>query len=350
MTTYSTVIATRNRPEALALSLPLHLAQSRLPERIIVVDGSDDPSANAALVARVAATSPIPLSHQPSPPGASLQRNAGIDQVTSDVTFLPDDDSLVLPGALDAMMRIYDRDAAGRIGGVAATETRRRPSDPGARAAPEAAPAYRMRRSDRLKALIAPTRARIEDRLVPDPMKLAAHRLMARLPAPEPWLAEEDAARVEWMTGFRMSFRTPVIRAVGFNEGLGRYALFEDVDAGLGVLRTHALVTTSRALIYHHKAPEDRAGGRQLGALHVLNRAYVTLRHAPLDGRLRAAILRHARYKALQYRLEPGDFGRDRFAGAQAAIAALPELMAAAPGALDAAYLRLRPAVLAGEA
>lgn len=36
---------------------------------------------------------------------------------------------------------------------------------------------------------------------------------------------------VEWTAGFLMSFRTEVIRQVGFDEALSRYSLFEDIDA-----------------------------------------------------------------------------------------------------------------------
>lgn len=343
MTTFTTVIVTRNRPDALALSLPLHLAQARRPERILVIDSSDDPSANQALVGRLAATAPMPVEHQTAPAGMTIQRNIGLAQVETDVVFFPDDDSLVHPGATEAIMRVYDRDAAGRLGGVAGLETRRRPD----MAEP---PAYAMRRSDRLKAVIKPLRTQAEDRLFPDPMKVAARRRMDRLPPPEPWLAEEGAVPVEWMTGFRMSFRTDLLRAVRFNEKLGRYALFEDVDAGLGVLRSHLLVTTSKALIYHHKAPENRTGGRQMGAIQVLNRAYVTCRHAEMDAGLRGIVRRHARLRTAQFRLDRSPFGRERHAGARAALRALPELLDAPPEDLDATYLRLRQACLAGPA
>lgn len=341
MTTYSTVIATRNRPAALSLSLPLQLAQSHLPERIVVVDGSDDPSETRALVDRLAAGSPVPLVHLATEPGAARQRNLGLAHVSSDVTVFPDDDSLVHPGALAAMMRVYDLDEAGRIGGVCGTETRHPP--PGVLDG-EATP-YEQRRSDRLKARVARVRVRLEDRLVPDPMKLAAHRLMRRLPPPEPWLAREGVERVEWMTGFRMSFRTASLRA-GFNEALGRYALFEDVDAGLGVLaRGQALVAARDALVYHHKSPERRSGGRELGVMHVLNRAYVTCRTGLVDARLRGALRRHARFKAFQYGLGAATaFERERLAGARAAARVIDELCDAAPDAVNATYLRLRAA------
>ncbi|MGF6862350.1 hypothetical protein ABIE69_002936 [Rhodobacteraceae bacterium MBR-64] len=48
--TFDTVIATRNRPEALALSIPLILGQSRQPEKLIVIDSSDDHHAVKSVV------------------------------------------------------------------------------------------------------------------------------------------------------------------------------------------------------------------------------------------------------------------------------------------------------------
>jgi glycosyltransferase involved in cell wall biosynthesis len=342
-TSFSTVIVTRNRPAALALSLPLLLTQSRLPERILVVDSSDDMSANRALVAQAAARAPMPVEHLASAAGMTLQRNVGLARIDSDVVVFPDDDSLVHPGALAAMMRLYDLDTDRRIGGVCAAETPLPPEG-----ALDGAPgAYAKRGSDRLRGRLAARRMRFENRFFPDPMKLAARRLQDRLP-PLPWLAAENAVRVEWMTGFRMSFRTEIVRRVGFNENLGRYALYEDVDAGLGVLRGgHDLVAALDARIYHHKAPENRAAGRQMGVITILNRAYVTLRSGAADADILAALTRQARFRILEFRLGArGAYGRDRLAGARAAYRLLPELIASPPGRLDATYLRLRQSCL----
>lgn len=347
-TSFSTVIVTRNRPAALALSLPLLLTQSRLPERILVVDSSEDMVANRALVDRAAATSPVPIEHLASAAGMTLQRNVGLTRIESDVVFFPDDDSLVHPEALARMMRIYDLDTGHHIGGVCAAETTIPPE--GALAGPEdgQTEVYRKRGIDRLRARIAGRRMRLENRFFPDPMKLAARRLQADLPPPEPWLTAENAVRVEWMTGFRMSFRVDVIRKVGFNENLGRYALYEDVDAALGVLRIgYSLVAAKDARIYHHKAPENRAGGWQMGVINILNRAYVTLRSGATDAHVLAALKRQAQFRIFEFRLgAKGPYGQARLAGARAACRLLPDLIASPPDDLDATYLRLRQALL----
>lgn len=338
-TGYATIIVTRNRADALALSLPLMLTQSRLPQEVLVIDSSDDPAANIALVDRLATTTTVPLRHIASPPGMTVQRNIGLAQITAPVVFFPDDDSLVLPGALAAMMRIYDLDTGGIIGGVCSAEAKSPPEGVlGTSSAP-----YSMTWSDRLKARIARSRYALEARFFRDPFQSCAEKKYARLPAAPAWLGAETAILVPWMTGFRMSFRTDLIRRTGFDENLGRYALFEDTDACFGILQSHLLVGARTAQIYHHKAPMRRAGGRALGAMQILNRAYVLARAGDVDAALIAQTRRFARYKIAQYRMAArGDFGRDRLAGARAAYDAMPAIFTASPADLTAVYLALR--------
>lgn len=344
---FSTIIVTRNRPDALALSLPLHLAQSRLPERILVVDSSDDLSTNRAMIERLASATNVSIEHQASPAGMTLQRNIGLAQISSDVVFFPDDDSLVHPEALAGMMRIYDRDTHKKIGGVCAAEAKFAPKD----AFVESGVAAHGHKTSSLRARISPLRTKLEDRFFPDPMKLVARRLQESLPLAEDWLTGENAIWVEWMTGFRMSFRTEVIKKIGFNERLGRYALYEDIDAGLGVLASgSSLVAAKDAKIYHHKAPERRTEGRKMGVINILNRAYVVLRSSIVDESIRESILRHARFRVAQFAIGfKSGYGRERFSGARAALRVLPEMINTRPHQLDETYLMLRQSCLAAE-
>ncbi len=55
--------------------------------------------------------------------GSSTQRNAGLARVASPVVFFPDDDALWFPGFSSAVMRIYERDTDGLIGGVGGDES-----------------------------------------------------------------------------------------------------------------------------------------------------------------------------------------------------------------------------------
>ena len=126
---YSVVVATRNRLDALKLSLPLLLAQTRPPLEIIVVDSTDAPEPIRGIVEEVARTTAIPVSYLHSAPGTSLQRNLGLARASGEVTLFPDDDSMLFPDAMERVMRIYERDAAGLVGGVCASEIARPPPE-----------------------------------------------------------------------------------------------------------------------------------------------------------------------------------------------------------------------------
>lgn len=342
---YSIVIVTRNRPEALALSLPLFLKQSRIPAIIYVIDSSDNPSKNIDLIEWLASEAPIPLRHQISPPGMTIQRNIGLSMVETPVVMFPDDDSLAYPDALEAMMRVYDLDTEGRVGGVCSAEARYPPE--GALDQTQT-PAYSMTLADRIKARIARIRYAAEGRAFRDPFSLAAERAYAAqgmaLNAPAPsWLKSENAILVPWMTGFRMSFRTELIKRRGFDENLGRYALGEDIDASFSILRSHLIVGARDAQIYHHKAPNRRANGRALGAMHILNRAYILCRADQTDIDIRHVFYRFSYYKIAQYIAGcSSSFGRERLAGALAAFRLAPMLFEATPETLASCYLELR--------
>ena len=337
---YTTVIVTRHRPEALALSLPLILGQSHPPARTLVVDSSDDPSENQAIVAANRAASGQHVDHMASPPGMTVQRNVGLAKVDTPIVFFPDDDSLLHPGTMAEIMQAYAQDTEGLVGGVCAAEALTPPDG----ALSDAK--YAMSLGDRLRKPIAATRFWVERKLAPEPFLLAARRLMAERRYPD-WVDGETIVPVEWMTGFRMSFRTDLIRAQGFDETLGRYAQFEDTDASLKILKSHALIGVRRAQIYHYKAPARRSGGFTMGAIQILNRAYLLARHAVgqegIEDRLSRQLRTFSAYKCLQYRFGArSEFGRDRLAGAQAAMGYLDQLARGGAEAAPKTYLAAR--------
>ena len=190
-------------------------------------------------------------------------------------------------------------------------------------------------------------RSRLKARFVADPFADLAGRKDEALRRPD-WLERSEGHLVPHMTGFRMSFRTGLIRRLRFDEGLGRYALFEDADALLRVLDTHCLVAAAKARIYHHKVPGRRDAERAFGAMHVLNRGYVLAKHQPLGARLTAETYLFCLYKMLGYGLGMNSSsGRDRLGGAAAAYRMLPRLFRAAPDELASVYQQLRARCIA---
>jgi glycosyltransferase involved in cell wall biosynthesis len=340
---YSCVIVTRNRHDALRLSLPAMLRQTRLPLEIFVVDSSDDKDATRAILDDLRTTSPVPMTYVDSPPGMTVQRNIGLGLVSGEVVLFPDDDSLLYPNAMVHIMRVYERDREGLIGGVCAAEAHEAHETAGlGGSAAGAAKPYARKRSDALALVMMPLRRKFEARFLPDPFLTLADVKYRSLTKPG-WLAEENAILVPYMTGFRMSYRTEVIRRLRFDEGLGRYALFEDIDASLRVLDTHCLAAASDAWIYHHKAPERRDGGQAMGAMHILNRAYVLTKDRTADSKAWAMICgearRYAGYKTWLYRLraKPG-FPRDRLRGAELASKGQQEILTAPSDRLAEVY------------
>lgn len=337
---FDAVIATRNRPDALALSLPLLIGQSCPPARIIIVDASDDEAAVDRVVADVVGRTGYPIRLERGPRGSSHQRNAGLALVTAPVVFFPDDDSLCHPGTTEAIMRIYERDGDGAIAGVCGTDTALPP--PGL----DLGAAYAMSSEHRAKARRMILRHRIESAMTDlNPFLMLGRALQKRRPAPG-WIAEANAAPVEWMTGYRMSFRTEVIRACRFEEAFAGYGLYEDIDASFSAARRGALVGAHGAQIYHHRFPAGRPDRFAFAAMTMVNRGYVIAKQSA-GGWMTEAEMREIRRKTRNYgRLRmaalvpklrsPG--AREDFRGTRAGLARIGRLFAASPADLPATY------------
>lgn len=315
---YDAVVATRNRPEALTLSLPHLLRQSCPPKRLIVVDASDDHLPTLRAVKAATADWDGEVIIERAPAGLPQQRNRGLTHVTAQVVMFPDDDSWLMPGAAQAMMAVYERDEDCLISAVCAAEALH-PEDGMMSEA-----SYEMTSHHRQEARWRRLRHKLERRVtLLKPAILLGQILNARHTLPH-WCAEMDVVAVPYMTGFRMSFRTAAIRTNGFDEALVEYAVDEDIDASFTAMRSGSVVAARQAQIYHHRCPGGRGNMYARGRMEVLNRAYVLLKHA--TGPLGSASLtnaiwrRHLLFTAVKLLLSLGRVGtasgRARFAGA----------------------------------
>lgn len=286
--TYTIVIATRNRPEALKISIPLMLAQSRKAAQIIIADSSDDPSQNQNLATELSQSATVPVIHVTVPKGTSAQRNIGLDMVTTPIVALPDDDSLMRIDAMERIMAIYERDTEEQIGGVGGFELRYPDKD----MLPEGEnSAWTTNETEKVRRRFFRLRNLWEQRIVTDPLKLRGRRRITERGTPD-WLASMNSVPVEWITGFRMTYRTEIVRKHRFSEELGQYALYEDIDMSLRVMQEKLVVACLDAGIYHHRWPSSRANGRAIGAMHMLNRAFVLVKHGETTASERWAMWR----------------------------------------------------------
>ncbi len=341
---YEIVVATRNRPEALALSIPRFLRQTAAPARIIVVDSSDDPSGPRRAVEEAARGAPVEVTFIEGPRGASRQRNVGVELVRAGIVMFPDDDSLWATDTAEEFLRVYDLDTAGAVGAVCGLPV---VGFDAIDATAAAGGRYRISTGDVLDVKVARYRRHLAARTLPEPFVVLGKSFHARWTLP-PWCAEHDVVPVEWMTGFRMSFRTDAIRAAPFDENLSSYSLFEDACASFAVMASGRMVLAARkARVYHHRFPGKRGNGRTLGALQILNRAYAVALHSPPGHPARQALHPFSKGKCRSYLVRAfSRFGLDRYLGALAATREVPRL-AEVPqaGALEA-YLAARRRVV----
>lgn len=344
---YDIVMATRNRPAAVALSLPLILRQTRPPARIIVVDSSDDPAPIEALAREAGAAGICPVEFLASAPGLTLQRNRGLAASGAEIVVFPDDDSLLYPDAAERMLEIYEADTGGRVAAVCAAPAARPPGDAGLDLGRHAAES-----TGPLRRAAAGLRQRLKEHLAAaNPFLAVGGRLNARHGDLPEGLARLGAAPVPYMTGFRMSFRRAAI-APGFDEALQRYSWFEDIDASFTAMRSGLVVVARGARIYHHRTAAARDNGHRMGLWAILNRGYVVMKHVranpatfPDPARERRRLSAYCRARALAYRaLARGRFGRDRARGAAEGLGRLPALLAAPAERLAETYRALEGA------
>ena len=326
------------------MSMPRFLRQTRPPARIIVVDSSDDPSGPERAVREASNGAPVEVTFVQGPRGASRQRNVGVELVRSEVTMFPDDDSLWADDTAAEFMRIYDLDEAGRVGAVCGLPVPgfEQVDGPGT-----AGGAYRTSASHELDVRVTRFRRHLAARTVPEPFVVLGRSFHAGWTLP-PWCGEFDVVPVEWMTGFRMSFRTDAIRANPFDENLSSYSLFEDACASFAVMNSGRMVLAARrARVYHHRFPGKRGNGRGLGALQILNRAYIVALHSPPGHAARAALLPFSRGKCRSYLVRAfSRFGLDRFLGARAATRHVPRFVDLPQGRALETYLEVRREVI----
>lgn len=332
---YAIVVATRNRLEALKASVPLFLGQSRPPARIVLVDRSDDHAAVRDFIESVAARTDIPVVIQYGE-AANLphQRNQGLAEVTEPVTLLPDDDSLWFPETAAKIMGVYDRDTEGRIGGVSGVISTVSPLAAGT--APKNA--RRFVRRPRIELF----RNRVEERFAPQPFNLYARARIAELaPDAEGYL---DGSRiVETMSGWRMSYRTGLVRRLGYDATLGSrvgYGQHEDKDMSLRVQQAgHLIVAAPEAQVFHNVAPGKRAGSFAYGFCWLFNYAYICRKVFGDADPGRGSVQRYLNYKALLYRLRRGS-AHDRAiaSGGTAAMAAFDHIWQAPDSRLSEIY------------
>jgi GT2 family glycosyltransferase len=310
--TWSLVIATYNRLDTLCQCLEFATAQSRPPADVVIVDASDNWESHRRMVlGEVAQRAPAGIrwhyehAHVCSSAG---QRNQAMGLATGDVLFLIDDDAFMYPCCADEVMKIYEADVCGCVAGVAPLEADR-PPEPlksAALAAREGTPAVKVA----LRSLVQWLYSMLEQEADVIRLFLPYDGAYPNHPVP-PELAGAAVASTRLFNGFRMTFRAPIIRKVGFDATLKRYAAAEDLDASYRASRHGLLLNAINARIFHRQDASARLTRHTRTLLGLLNLAYLYRRNgydpARLLGIYRRRVLRRLAFDIVR------DTGRKRF-------------------------------------
>ena len=108
------IIPTLRRPDSLERALRSVFAQTGSLHRVaaIVIADNDPEGSAAALIERLRAEAPVPLSYAHAPvPGVATARNVGLSATDASLIAFLDDDEAASPGWLSAML-----DAQGQTG------------------------------------------------------------------------------------------------------------------------------------------------------------------------------------------------------------------------------------------
>jgi Glycosyl transferase family 2 len=264
---YDCVIATKNRLSALRMSIPLILKQDTLPQRLIIVDASEDHESVRAEVSdigdRLGFGKAIVV--RSDRPNLTRQRNIGLQFVQAPIVMFPDDDSLWYAGFASSVMKVYQSDTREQVGGVAGVGVIAPPAELGQ-------PSYKRGKFRTIKQAVQPYRIYIEQRTFPKPFDIIGA---------SNWTGKTDVVdninskRLPHITGFRMSFRTEPVRRIGFDETLGYsagYSYHEDMDISLRLqMEGYALVSAEDAKVCHLSFPGKRGDDYGYGFCSIAN-------------------------------------------------------------------------------
>jgi GT2 family glycosyltransferase len=348
MLNWSMIICTLNRLPLLQEALQTVVWQTRPPRQIIVVDSSADwEHCRDAVLNSIAKAHPqfewiYVGSAQRS---LTFQRNIGLTHCTSDIAFLFDDDTFAFPDCAERILEVYERDPAGRLGGVAAMLSPLHPASKQQESWADAMP----------ESTAGPTRrfswARDFLQSWWDQKHLFIPYDGSYYHRPCEWLGMgRDVAPELLFHGCRMTFRTEAIRAAGgFSELLTRQCFGEDIDASYRVSRKRELVVADKALVHHLLTPRARAGVSTQTTLVLMNAVVLYWVHGRAEGSRKGAVLRFllARLAAelLRDLLKPWR-GLPHVRGILRAMRRLPPLARLSPAELQQRYPAVQIALL----
>jgi glycosyltransferase involved in cell wall biosynthesis len=243
------VIATRNRPGPLGDCLKSLDSQSLRPDNVIIIDSTDS-DATATMIDEIRPTLSFPLvfEHTTSR-SAARQRNIGAEKAATDLIVFLDDDVVPDNSFLLEIVKPFQSDGNYEIGGVSGAITNQVYSNP-----------HGLNRF-LLGLCLGRWRGSYAGGLLGPAVNF--------LPADVPNTVQE----VDWLPSTCTAYRTQVFRSYRFCDAFEGYSFAEDVHLSSRVHKTHRLLNTTRARVFHHDLGKStHRDWKALGESMVINR------------------------------------------------------------------------------
>ncbi len=231
------------------------VAQTRNPDQVIVVDGSDPPVRNV-----IDEFEPLGVEYVPVfPPSLAQQRNAGMRRLAPSITLAGylDDDIVLEPDAIANMMAFWES-APASVGGVAFNITNN--PNPGAL---------------RLKEFFGIDAAK--------PGRVLPSGFPSTIPA------QAACIETDWLYGGATVWRREVIDTFAYDEWYIGTGFMEDVDYSFNVRGRYTLALAADARLAHYSRPIRSDRQYLLGWWQVVNRMHFVRKHGNRGMSVRSA-------------------------------------------------------------
>lgn len=243
----SLIIPTKNRERELAHAVRSVLAQTRLPDELIIVDdGNLDLKWLGTLV-----DNRVPLKYfKKDVPGLVKSRNKGIEMAQGDIISFIDDDVELAPNYFEVIEKTFEGDIEKQVGGLGAYIEQK--EEGVARATKNFLEKIFFIRGKKGSVLPTMYNTFVEKR-------------------------PQGAIRVDWLPGCNMNFRREVFRFGEFDTFFTEYGYGEDLEFTYRIHTQghYTLGITGQTSLKHFHTPTSRINEKKFGYMMIANRRYM---------------------------------------------------------------------------
>ncbi len=259
--TNTVILCTRNRLADIQQCLPSLAQQTLAPEKLIIIDSSDEPIINTESFTSIFNNKMFPNTHliyKHTKPGLPYQRNVGVSLSSGDIIYFFDDDVLLQKNYLEQMHQVFTQNPAygGGMGSV----------------------------------LDVPAKQNNIDRFIRNIFLLQrdhAAGMFTWSGMPTHAYGTSEFKTVQVLGGCCMAYRSFVFDKHQFDEQLNGYAYMEDCDMSARVAQDYQLFFNPIAQLTHTHSPISRDSLVKNKAMYIRNYRYLFFKNFYSNNRLK---------------------------------------------------------------